>query len=246
MALTPRLQFPYPDEFQDPWYEGFVALMNAVDSACYAAREDRNIILMGGGDVSFVAAAGTVSFSDDVYLLSAVTGYRWRIAAGVTNGVTDGKLLVLTLVRAPTGTTTLTISVADHVPNTDTALVLAVRSGARLYFRNGSVAQDGVVAKVIEEPSGGGAGTPLFPFREEFAGTGVDTHFDTTVLVDIALWPSVQVHRNGLLLDYDPLGVTKDEYWLENIDPGGGLITRVHFGAAPDLGNTLYVTGWHA
>lgn len=243
MALTSRMQFPFPDEYSDPWFDAFVTLMNALDASLYAGREDRNIILMGGGAILFDAGAATLSWASDIELLAANTGYKWIITAGALTGVVSGKLLTVSLTRGPLANTVVTLSLEDHVSQTDDALVIGVVSGTHLYFRNGAVAQDGILSQVIEDPAGS-VGLSILPFREEFVGTGILLTFDLSIEVNPALWNSIQVHRNGLLLDDDGAGVTQDEYSLSNVDPGGGTITRITFGAAPDLGAKLFVSGW--
>lgn len=145
MGTTARLKLPYPDEFVDPWYDAFVALVQALDFSLYTIREDRNIILSGGGTVAFDATSGTLSWTAPIYLLSSVTGYRWRIDAG-SKVLTDGQLAYITIARAPQSEVAYTLiagNVTPNEPNGDSQILLCVRSGARVHFRDGFVISDG-------------------------------------------------------------------------------------------------------
>jgi hypothetical protein len=234
------MTWPYPAENQDPWFDAFVGLIIAIDYSGYAAREDRNIILMGGGIISFDAALNTLSWASPIVLLAPNTGFLWTIPAGSVT-LFDGRLLYVDLVRAPTAPTTLLPLVSNQVPSSDTAFLLAVRRGSRVFWRNGAVSVDGVPSAVIDDggPSGGGgSATPAF---DRYVGTGALFDFDLTNFVAPLKHPGVLVHRNGLLLDQTALPATVDEYVVNNV----GLVTRVTFGAAPAVTDRIFVTYWY-
>src|SRR4051812_33539168 len=110
MATTPRLKLPYPEEFTDPWFETFTAFVEAVDVALYAAREDRNTLIFGGGVVTFNASTGVLAWTSDIFFLSPVTGYRWKLATGSVT-VADGQLAFATVSRAPQSENVVTLTV---------------------------------------------------------------------------------------------------------------------------------------
>ena len=46
MALSPRMNFPYPDDGVDPWYDQFQAMVEAIDATAYAMREDDGVLVL--------------------------------------------------------------------------------------------------------------------------------------------------------------------------------------------------------
>jgi hypothetical protein len=59
MPNSPRIHFPYPDETSRPWDASFAAMVNALDAALYANREDRNFAMAGGGRHGLYRQYGT-------------------------------------------------------------------------------------------------------------------------------------------------------------------------------------------
>ena len=165
MPTTSRMTFPYPADQQDPWYDSFVGMVNALDSSCYAAREDRQIVIMGGGTISFTIDLGTdiatLSWNSSIYIASPLTGFVWSIAPG-SKSIVDGQMLYVNLVRAPTDNLTLTPVVSNQVPSSDEAFLIGVRKGpgaaARFYFRNGKVLAKDDSFNVLETSAGGSGG----------------------------------------------------------------------------------------
>lgn len=149
MANTDRMKWPYPDEHVDPWYDAFVGLMRAMDASGYAAREDRNLHLMGGGQVSFTLSTSTVTWASKIRVLSPTVGFFTEIAAGSVV-LNNGEVMYLDIVRNPTQTQTVTVQTASTLPSSDTAYFLAVRVGSFVYFRGGSVLGDGQSSEIFE------------------------------------------------------------------------------------------------
>lgn len=140
MPNTPRMSWTYPSENQKPFFDAIADFFGQQDASAYAAREDRHIIFTGGGTVSY--SSGTLSWTDDFRILAAITGFTWRVAANSVS-LDDGQLLYVDLVRAPSSNLALTPQVASQVPNTDSALVLAIRVGSTIFFPNGVSVPDG-------------------------------------------------------------------------------------------------------
>lgn len=135
--LTPRMSWPFPSEFQDPWYDAFVSLLQAIDASAYAAREDRNMIMMGGGSITLNSTTGLLSWSAPFNLFSGPTGLIWVIPAGSVT-IADGQMFSCQVTRNPQGNITQTLTVAAKVPNDDNSVVIGVRQGGVVYFRNGT------------------------------------------------------------------------------------------------------------
>jgi len=142
------MKWSIPNEDADPWYARFTDLINELDQSVYASREDRNLVLMGGGDISWTLSTSTLSWSQPIRVFSPISGLQCIIPAGSAVLDQDGKLLHAPLVRYPTGANkTLTPAVASQVPGAaepNSQLLFAVRWNSFIYWRNGLVLSDGM------------------------------------------------------------------------------------------------------
>jgi hypothetical protein len=151
---TPRMSWVYPTADTDPWFDTFVSMLLGIDADGFAAREDRNLILIS--EATFSWTGGTLTWDDDIVFMHPHTGKLGVLAAGSASLPTAGQMLVVELSRASTVNYTLTASVLSRLDNTADELVLCVRYGDVLYWRNGSVFDDG-----FSGPIGGSGGTSL-------------------------------------------------------------------------------------
>jgi len=159
MPNTARLNLEYPAEYQDPWFQIFERFVNGLDAALYAGREDRNLILLGGGTVAWDATAEELSFSLDIVITSPQTGYAMSLSTAESPiTIQDGQVLYVDLSRGATGAASLTPYVGNVVPSSNNAFMLAVRRGTIVYFRNGRGFADGDSGTLYIEPS---AGAPI-------------------------------------------------------------------------------------
>lgn len=159
MPTSPRIRLPYPDEDSSPWNEVFKAMVEAIDLSLYSHREDRNTIFSGGGNMSFTASSGVLTWAEDIDLLAAFTGYRWRIQGPGSIALLDSQLAYLTIARAPQSLAVYTLTVGNVTPNEprgDDQYIICYRKGSKLYFRNGKALGDGQTADIFESS---GAGT---------------------------------------------------------------------------------------
>lgn len=156
MAETTRLKIPYPDEYDPSWFGTFSeGTMAFLDAALYAAREDRNLFIQGGGTMQFVKATGQFTWSKPLRLFSYQNAYAWFIQpAAIT--LPDGQVMYVKIPRGPGQNMVVPHYVgAPPLPEEalDTALVIGARVNDRIYFRNGMVLLDGDSFPLIE---GGG------------------------------------------------------------------------------------------
>lgn len=181
MPNTPRLRWPYPAENQDPWYEPFQSLVEAMDATAFAATEDRNIFLMSTATFTWNAGTSTLSWNAAVELSSPVSGFRHTIAAG-SQVIADGAMFYVELTRNPTANLTVAGTTASsHPPSVDyeSFYAICLRRGTRLYFRNGGFLDDGD-ARSIFSGGGGGGNVLIWPvgvtwsevYAEILASTG--------------------------------------------------------------------------
>jgi hypothetical protein len=160
------MSWPFPEDGQDPWYDALRSFADFQDASAYAAREDRHILLMEGGTVTWTASTGIVTWSDPIEVLAAITGFRWSIPAGSLT-LQDGEMGYLELVRSPTQDLNLTFNVARQAPPSDQALLMCIRRGTRVYWRDGYVLNDGDVVLLFSSLGGGATG----PAGGDLAGT---------------------------------------------------------------------------
>ena len=160
MPNSPRMSWPYPAEFTESWFEAFKTFVEAQDASGFASREDRHLILSGGNVVSWSAASSTLDWTGTINLVSPITGFQVQVAAASVT-VADGQVVYAVLTRAPTRNVTVEVAIEGQVPNTDTAITLAVRVGTRLYWRNGLLLDSGESVTNLGSKQGGGGGSPL-------------------------------------------------------------------------------------
>lgn len=158
MANTPRMNWPFPNENKHPWYQALENFAESLDASGYAAREDRHIILTGGGTIDWNQP--TLEWDSDIKIVSPISGFQVLVGPG-TLTIEDGQIVYVTLVRAPTSNVAVVPTVSTQVPSTDTAFALAVRIGIKLYWRNGFMMDDGDSATDIGAGGGGGGGVPV-------------------------------------------------------------------------------------
>ena len=170
MPFTPRMRWPFPEEGQDPWYDALRSFADFQDASAYAAREDRHVLLMEGGTVTWTAASGIVTWSDPIEVLAAITGFRWSIPAGSLT-LEDGEMGYLQLVRAPTKDLNLEFRVSRQTPPSDQALLMCIRRGTKVYWRDGYVLNDGDTVLLFSSSVGGGGGPPTGIAGGDLAGT---------------------------------------------------------------------------
>jgi hypothetical protein len=155
MPTTPFLSLPFPARDQDPWYDTFEAFVQGVDSFGLNVRDHRNLLLLGGGTITW-SAGFELTWTAPIQV-------RHLLKGGLTGTVpvpiesiflNDGELLYLRIVNAPTQNYQPTLEIAmGPLPQRDNALALAYRFGDTLWVNT-----IGVFAP-SESRSGFGTGT---------------------------------------------------------------------------------------
>lgn len=187
------MKWSYPGQDSDPWFDQFESFVESVDSSSYASREDRNVLITGGGSVSFVN--GELSWSSPIDVLSPISGFKVHIANGSAE-IEIGDSLYIDLTRNPLGSQQSSVLTAKSVPNTDSAFLIARRVDDFVYFRNGSRIKDGE-SKTLFEGSDAG-----FEVDEKLVNTikiaGRDTHNSELQKVSgaVAFNPSDYKYKN--------------------------------------------------
>lgn len=168
MANSPRLNWPYPDQNENPYYTTFMSMVESMDATGYANREDRSLLITKGGDFSWDSTSGVLSWAATLEIASPVSGYLLSISPGSVT-LLDGQVWAVTITRAPQDSLTLTSYVSNTIPNTDDDYLIAIRNGTSVYFRNGQALGDGKSGSVFD-----GGVAPLGMAFSTYFGTGFD------------------------------------------------------------------------
>lgn len=188
MPNTKQMIWPYPNKDSDPWFEAFETMVAAMDASGYAAREDRNIIFGGGGDVIWDAGTGTLTWADPIVAYSMISGFKLSAPAGSLI-VPDNQVIYINLTRHPQTNASLAVTTASTVPNTDAAMILAVRVGATIYWRWGSKIETGETLNLFGVP-GSGAASDIYE-RESTFGIPIGAYTEEATLGRIVVQGSL-------------------------------------------------------
>lgn len=180
MPNTDKMQWPYPNQDADPWFDVFESMIDGIDASGYSSREDRSIIFGGGGNVSWNSSTGVLSWASDFVLYSLIAGYKLTIPAGNIT-IANNQVLYLVVTRSPTQNLTLTFSVASNVPNTDQAMAFAIRVGSIVYFRWGKKIENGETINLFAGGGGGGSGSDVYERSATF-GVPIGAYTDEATL----------------------------------------------------------------
>lgn len=143
---TDRLEIPFPDQGENPYFNTFKSMMNNIDDRVFSAVVDRNLIIKGGGDWTFDAGNDTVSWSSDITIHSHVTGYRVNITGPDSVTIEDGWFGYGEIVRTPQSNSSISMQSAAKLSQSmdklDDLVVMFRREGSELIFRNSAVLSD--------------------------------------------------------------------------------------------------------
>lgn len=142
MPNSNRMSWPFPTENSAPWYDAFETMVTAIDASGYAAREDRNLLISGGGTLDWDLPTQSITWDAPIRIISTITGHIFTVAADSLS-VDDGEAIYVNIVRSPTASSTRTVQIGTQVPSSDNAFMLAIRVGDSLYWRNGQRMDDG-------------------------------------------------------------------------------------------------------
>jgi hypothetical protein len=195
---TQRMGITYPDEFSEPWFQAFIDFVDALDGHHFASFEDRNLFFTKGGSFSWDSITEVLDWSADLILISPSTGIIETLAAGSVD-IADGQMMAVDLTRGPTAPVTLVAVAVSNVAPDDAPIVICVRNGSKLYFRNGAVLDTGESVQVFDE--GPSAAASRLDRREEFVGDGFTTLFVLTITPNAD--SKVFVFQNGVFMRLD-------------------------------------------
>lgn len=245
MATSPRMKWPYPTEGADPWYEAFSGMVEAQDASTFALNEEKNILLSGGGTISWTLSTGALVWSAAIGLNSAYTGLSESIEAGSVNVSNDGDVGYVRFIPGPTGPLNIVLRVGSSVPpsDLDRAFVLFRRVNGTIIFRNGAVLADGDAAPIIAEGPAATAPTPIYKLRGTTFGSTQTLNFIGPV--PTAATSGAGVSSVELQLAADSVEVTTSPYTFSagyrNFYVNRGSATDFYLPAASALASQYVV-----
>jgi len=137
MPSTSRMLWEYPTEEQKDWWAIFVALINQQDSDVWASIENAYLVLSGGGSVSLDASANTLTWTENLYVKSTLSGGRVRILASSVT-LNDGETAYIDITR-PLSSNYDAVLQTTSTPMTGTnqrnSVLVAIREGSQLIMR---------------------------------------------------------------------------------------------------------------
>jgi len=138
MASTEQLKHPIPDANRLEWYDQFLAFAASLDEADYSSRDDRNLVIFGGG-VFAVSLNGNLTWSDWVTFRHGSSGFNGLMSAEDDAGIDleDGDWVYVDPVRGPAGEYSLSpIKTSGALPATNKAYAFAARLGNIVWIRH--------------------------------------------------------------------------------------------------------------
>jgi len=116
-------------------------------------RENKNIRMIGGGDISWDSATNTLTWSQTIYLTFPSAGGTNRIIGPSSVVVSPDSVWFATLARSPAGVSTLSTGVgalSGGVPADDNSLALAIHNSVdgRIYLMDGTALSDSETVKL--------------------------------------------------------------------------------------------------
>jgi len=138
MAATEKLQHPIPEQNRLEWYDQFLALTASLDEADFSSRDDRNVVIFGGGTFTF-SESGRVNWTQAVTFRHGSSGYNGILPLDDDTGITmeDGDWVYVDLVRGPAGEYPLTpYKTSGALPATNKAYAFMARLGDVLWIRH--------------------------------------------------------------------------------------------------------------
>lgn len=142
MALSSTyMKYSYPDEYANPFWDDFEALVRQVDKASFMSKLKSNLLIGDGGTVSFNSTSGIISWTGDFVIPMPHFGFKLTVSYGPDGiskqmGLLDGSAIVVDLPFAMSQNETRTFQVSSQLNQSSNSLwVAGVRIGDKVYFK---------------------------------------------------------------------------------------------------------------
>lgn len=226
--LTPLNQFPYPAEFEEPYFPAIKSYFLATDSADWALAENINFIWAGGGSFSWDATSGALTWSSAVTIRTKTTVFSATIAGppapGGTVTLQDGECAYFQVPRLQVSNQNISLLIGPITLIPGVRLhdirLFATRIGTTVYFADGKSLKDGESGEIF----GAGTGAAVQPHEHqpdkiiEPPSSGITLLDLNIVSFTPANLKHVRLFRNGQLMS------APDDY---SVDLTTGIVTLV-------------------
>lgn len=223
--LTPRNQFPFPSEREEPFFDSFKSGELAKDASIFANADNSNIQFIGGGNFSWDAPNDLLFWTDTIQ----VNGFHSPFGGSISTGsifIEQDEVIFFKMPRlVQTADAVLELFRSSRIfiegVRLNDVRLFVVRKGDTLYFSNGLSLQDQDVGPLF------GQGLlpmqtvlahghePSFLFIAPSAGILTIAPLPVIVAPDLS---RTELYRNGLLQ------VEGDDY---TVDINTGIISLV-------------------
>lgn len=205
--LTPRNDFPYPSEREQPFYDSYKAGELAKDAAIFANSDNTNVVWQKGGVFSWNAAINTFFWTDTIYVNGLHSPFGGYIAEGSVT-IQENEVIYFLFPRLVQGADApLSLFRSSRIYLEGSRLhdlkLFVYRRDDVLYFANGMTLKDGDTGPLFE------AGliklTTVLPHQHEdpwlyIAPAGGITSLTPLPSIVAPYLNRVDVFRNGALL----------------------------------------------
>jgi len=159
-VITSLLSWTIPAQRLRSYYTAFQTLIGQIETDVFAAREDRNLTLSGGGTLSFTAE-GVLAWTAALSIEGHISAYANTVAIGDIT-VPDGWCVYVALTRKPAAAVAVVATKAAQLPtlNGERLYLLGIRRGTDFWWSNGALSAAGESKTFVELLAAGG-GTVL-------------------------------------------------------------------------------------
>lgn len=161
---TERLGIGFPDLQEDPWGDLMHATIKNFDASIWAAVEDRNLALLGGGEFKLTTSSNVLEWTEDIILTTWATGLIWKIPGPDSILIADGQVMytevdrrkvsaALPVVRTVTGNVASRLVEAAPGARVQNLLAVAMRKGNNIIFGNGRILPPDLAMPILSIPA---------------------------------------------------------------------------------------------
>jgi hypothetical protein len=135
------LKIPFPSENEDPFWDGYLAQIEAQDALAFQAKIQSNIFVGGGGTITFTPGTSTLNWTSDFIIPVFHYGKKITISFGPDNLnrqaiIPDGYAIVVEIPYSMTDNVVGQMRLlAQLTPANHQQCVIGWRLGNKVYFR---------------------------------------------------------------------------------------------------------------